>query len=116
MDRFKSLRIENKKYLLNALKYMDLNPVRAGLCKQPQDYKWSSFRHYAFGLKDPLLDPLPMELSSQAYLHLHDLLHDIKSKGHSILETTFFIGSEPWKNQQSSLIKNRRCEYQLRGG
>jgi putative transposase len=28
------------------LKYVELNPVRAGICKKPSDYKWSSCRYY----------------------------------------------------------------------
>ena len=30
------------------LRYLHLNPVKRGLVKEPGDWKWSSFRHYAF--------------------------------------------------------------------
>jgi len=33
------------------LRYIHRNPVKRGLCDRPEDWKWSSFRHYAFGEK-----------------------------------------------------------------
>ena len=33
------------------LRYMHRNPVVRGLAKKPEDWKWSSFRHYATGLE-----------------------------------------------------------------
>lgn len=39
-QRFKSVIIENSNALLNCLAYIDLNPVRAGIVKQPEDYRW----------------------------------------------------------------------------
>ncbi len=38
------------------MRYGDLNPVRAGLVKSPKDWQFSSYRHYAFGEKNPLID------------------------------------------------------------
>lgn len=40
-DRFKSVLIEKGESLLNCLAYIDLNPVRAGIVKKPEDYRWS---------------------------------------------------------------------------
>jgi REP element-mobilizing transposase RayT len=40
-DRFKSILIEKGVGLLNCLAYIDLNPVRAGIVKRPEDYRWS---------------------------------------------------------------------------
>ena len=31
------------------LRYLHRNPVKRGLCARPEDWKWSSFRHYATG-------------------------------------------------------------------
>jgi putative transposase len=31
------------------LRYIHRNPVKRGLCARPEDWKWSSFRHYASG-------------------------------------------------------------------
>jgi putative transposase len=32
------------------LRYMHRNPVARGLCAKPEDWKWSSFRHYQTGM------------------------------------------------------------------
>ncbi|GJL67179.1 MAG: transposase [Nitrospirales bacterium] len=42
--RFKSILVEKDAYLLDLCRYIVLNPVRAGLVKQAQDWKWSSYR------------------------------------------------------------------------
>lgn len=45
-DRFKSENIENEEYLLEAVKYVHNNPVKAGIVNNPLNYKWSSFAEY----------------------------------------------------------------------
>ena len=55
-DRFKSILISRDRYLLACGSYVELNPVRAGLVKDPRDYQWSSYRAYAYGEKDSLVD------------------------------------------------------------
>jgi putative transposase len=62
-DRFKSKIIDNEGYLAQCGKYIELNPVRAGLVDLPQDYDFSSYRHYAFGEEDELVDDNPLFLS-----------------------------------------------------
>jgi putative transposase len=42
--RFKSCLVESVSYLLLCYRYVELNPVRAGLVRHPQDYYWSSYR------------------------------------------------------------------------
>ena len=39
-QRFKSVMIENNEALLNCLAYIDLNPIRAAIVEQPEDYRW----------------------------------------------------------------------------
>ena len=41
--RFKSSVIDTDSYLLACLRYVELNPVRAGMVDQPEDYRWSSY-------------------------------------------------------------------------
>jgi REP element-mobilizing transposase RayT len=42
--RYSSSVIESETHLLEALRYIVLNPVRVGLCSDPADWEWSSFR------------------------------------------------------------------------
>jgi len=49
--RFKSCVVEAENYLLLCQRYIELNPVRAGMVEAPGDYTWSSYR--ANGLGQP---------------------------------------------------------------
>ena len=40
--RFKSSPIDNNRYLLACCRYVEMNPVFAGICEEPADYRWSS--------------------------------------------------------------------------
>jgi len=55
--RFKSCAIEAEKYLLNCYRYIELNPVRAGMVKSPEMYKWSSYSANALGKEIRLCTP-----------------------------------------------------------
>jgi REP element-mobilizing transposase RayT len=44
--RFKSVIVENGQALINCLAYIDLNPVRAGIVENPEDYRWNSIGHH----------------------------------------------------------------------
>jgi putative transposase len=50
--RFKAYVIEKESYLLEVLRYVVLNPVRAGICRRPEDYSYSSYLKTA-GLTKP---------------------------------------------------------------
>ena len=42
--RFKSILLKKDSHLLELARYIILNPVRAGICIDPEEYLWSSFR------------------------------------------------------------------------
>ena len=58
--RYKSTVIQNERYLLACMVYIDLNPVRAGMVAQARDYSWSSHAHYLGLRTDKLLTPHPL--------------------------------------------------------
>lgn len=58
--RYRSCFVDSDRYLLQCHRYIDRNPVRAGMVRDPADYRWSSHRHYAFGAVDPLLRRHPI--------------------------------------------------------
>jgi hypothetical protein len=41
--------IRNYSQFVEKLRYIHRNPVNRGLCERPEDWQWSSFRHYATG-------------------------------------------------------------------
>ncbi len=46
-----------RRYLLGCMRYIEMNPVRAGLVRHPGDYRWSSYCANALGASDPLITP-----------------------------------------------------------
>lgn len=58
--RYKSALVQTERYLLACMVYIDLNPVRAGLVAQPQDFRWSSHNHYVGTHSDRLVTPHPL--------------------------------------------------------
>lgn len=44
--RYKSVIVEADEYAAELSRYIHLNPVRAGITKQPEQYPWSSYRYY----------------------------------------------------------------------
>lgn len=57
--RFASF-VMDETYLLACARYVELNPVRAGLAKRAQDWPWSSARAHLEGVGDGLTDPAPL--------------------------------------------------------
>ena len=55
--RFKSSVIDSDRYLMTCSRYIELNPVRAGMVSAPGQYQWSSYRHNAHGAPDDGLTP-----------------------------------------------------------
>lgn len=56
-DRFKCKLIENEQYMRECGRYVENNPVRAGLVEQASDWPYSSSRYYQLGVEDAVLDP-----------------------------------------------------------
>lgn len=52
--RFYDFNVWNWAKLIEKLKYMHRNPVVRGLVARPEDWPWSSFRHYAMGEMGPV--------------------------------------------------------------
>ena len=55
--RYKATLIDSERYLLTCMRYIELNPVRAGMVAHPAAYPWSSYRYNALGHVDKLLVP-----------------------------------------------------------
>lgn len=53
--RFRSSVIDGERYFLTCLRYIEHNPVRAGMVRDALDYPWSSYRHHSTGPKNSLI-------------------------------------------------------------
>ena len=55
--RFKSSLVDTSRYCLTCYRYIELNPVRAGMVRHPGDYPWSSYGYNALGKPDKPVTP-----------------------------------------------------------
>jgi len=58
--RYRAAPIDSEAYFLACCRYIELNPVRAGMVRRPRDYKWSSYRAQALGAADALVVAHPL--------------------------------------------------------
>ncbi|MEO8385133.1 MAG: transposase [Betaproteobacteria bacterium] len=55
--RFRSCLTQSESYVLACYRYIELNPVRAGMVVKPQDYRWSSYHANGLGRANALIAP-----------------------------------------------------------
>ena len=48
--RYYDFNVWSERKFVEKLRYIHRNPVQRGLVERPEDWKWSSFRHYASGV------------------------------------------------------------------
>lgn len=106
--RFKSSLVDTDNYLLTCRRYIELNPVRAGMVEAPDEYRWSSYRCNTFGEETTLVDShvLYRQLGSTRDERLHycrelfrhhldyDSLHEIRESLNlgNVLGSDYFKG------------------------
>lgn len=61
--RYKAALVATESYLLACHRYIECNPVRAGMAAHASKYPWSSHLHYAFGQANPMLTEHAVYLS-----------------------------------------------------
>ena len=54
--RHKASLVDAEAYLLHCYKYIELNPVRAGMVHRPEEYPWSSYACHAWGEANGLIE------------------------------------------------------------
>jgi putative transposase len=57
--RYYDFNVSSPEKFTEKLQYIHRNPVKRGLVSSPEEYRWSSFNHYATG------EPHPVEIESQ---------------------------------------------------
>lgn len=58
--RYRASIVHSEAYLFMCMRYIELNPVRAGIARTPAEYAWSSYAANAEGAADPLITPHPL--------------------------------------------------------
>jgi len=115
--RFRSSIIDADRYLLACYRYIELNPVRAGMVKSPVQYRWSSFQANALGNRDAIISPrqewldlgITMSERCQKYRRLFDA-----NSGHDDVEEIRYAvrkglptGSKLFRKEIEALLKKR---------
>lgn len=57
--RFRACLVESARYVLACYRYIELNPVRAGMVSHPESYLWSSYAVNSGARSDPSIAPHP---------------------------------------------------------
>jgi len=123
--RYKSTLLDSDRYLLTCYRYIELNPVRAGMVRDPGEYTWSSYHVNAYGGQDRLVQPheLYLRLANNredrqvAYRALfkrhidHQTLGDIRQA----TNTEWVLGDSRFKTQIEALL-GRQVQPKPKGG
>jgi REP element-mobilizing transposase RayT len=96
--RYKAILCQKEEYLLQLIRYIHLNPVRAGMVGSPERYRYSGEHAYLQGKATEMIDPAPvlsMLGGKQAYRRF---VRDGLSEGHKeeyyVVEDQRFLGVE----------------------
>ncbi len=115
--RYKSCLVESSHYLLQCYRYIELNPVRAGMVGHPGKFRWSSYRYNALGEQcdqashhpEYIALSLTTELRLKAYQSLFDDMLDknILKQFRSHTNKGLAIGSAEFKDQIEASCQQR---------
>jgi putative transposase len=115
--RYHATVIDSERYLFACFRYIELNPVRAGIVADPGAYRWSSHRHNAHGEPDSLVTPHPLYQAldrspinrRQAYRALFDealrdeLIQDIRTA----TQKGWALGDRDFQRRVAALTQRR---------
>lgn len=100
--RYKSSIVSTKEYLPACCRYIELNPLRAGMVDDPALYPWSSYKAKVTGKKDPIIDYHP------TYLAMGNKVADRRENYQD-----YVLGTVP--DHEIKLIRNALQRGQLTG-
>ena len=115
--RYKASLVDSEAYLLSCMRYIEMNPVRAGMVGIPGEYRWSSYAKNALGGNDKLIEPHPVYKSlgtavsgrEEAYRelfrhHLDDSeVHEIRDA----LSQELVLGRDDFKDEIEQMSKRQ---------
>ena len=114
-----------KHYALNCYRYIELNPVRAGMVEDPADYPWSSYRYNALGMKDNRVKGhslyKALARTRKERCEVYRMLFDKKIKQKTVDEIrnatnkSWVLGSDYFKDKIKDQI-NRPMNPRIKGG
>lgn len=121
--RFRSCIAGEEVYVLGCQRYIELNPVRAGMVEHPAEYPWSSYRANARGEAGRvLLTPHPLYLAlglndgerqaTSRELFRHELEPGMVDEIRRATNGNFALGSPAFQDQVTSMLGRRASRMQ----
>jgi putative transposase len=104
--RYKALPIQSDEHLLTVAKYVERNPVRAGLVERVEDWRWSSgwIRHHQYDTE--LLDGWPLPLSEDWVAALNEPQNQIHlSRIRESITRGAPFGDANWRPSAASALR-----------
>jgi putative transposase len=112
--RYKACLIQDDPYLLTCYRYIELNPVRAGMVRLPGDYRYSSYRHNATGKSDSLLTAHPVyqslattqekRLAAYRALFADEISPELLELVRSTTNACRVLGNDAFKDQIETML------------
>ena len=114
--RFKSILVERQAYLLELCRYVVLNPVRAGMVENPEDYEWSSYRATAgitrgarFVCSDWILSQFSSDASQARRLYMNFVKSGIDgARVRDDLKSRRILGGEKFLEAMEPALREKR--------
>lgn len=103
--RFKAFPIEEDHHLLTVLRYIERNPLRAGLVARAEDWPWSSLPAWGQPALLPFLDPgpLPRPANWVAYVNRPETEAELAHLRYSVWREAPY-GSDSWVLRTAALL------------
>lgn len=115
--RFRSGLTQADHHVLTCMRYIELNPVRAGMVSDPSDYPWSSYRIHGLGEKSTLLthhflycglgkDAVERQMAYRELFKTHledEIIDDIRNAANG----NYSLGNEKFKLEIEQIVNRR---------
>jgi putative transposase len=113
-ERFKNVLIEEETHGIVVSRYLALNPVRAGICERPENWRWSSYAARA-GLAaspawltlEPLASQFGADVDAQRRAFREFVLSAIGTDNEETPFAGFLMGSRGWIDAVQVLLDQR---------
>lgn len=101
--------IESDYYLLACYRYIELNPVRAGMVAAPEDYHWTSYHYNAAGMPLKIIEPhqtyLALGQETQSRLTAYKALFSKPMSNEELLDIRSALSRNQLNRPQLKLVR-----------
>lgn len=109
-DRYKSQPVGKDGYFIQCGKYIELNPVRKTMVLSPEEYRYSSYRHYVLGERNSLIT------EDMFYLPMGGTPRERQRQYHSLVISDLVMGSyhrRAWGSHPQRYNEHKKIHYHI---